>query len=130
MTTLVFDFGKRHIGVAVAESAPRFARGVATVLAQDGEPCWRRLDDLIDTWRPKALVVGLPINMDGTASAMSATARGFGDRLLKRYRLGVEYVDERLSTFEAVSRGAGADDIHAQAAQVIAETWLAGRSST
>lgn len=125
LTTLVFDFGLRHIGVAVAEPSRRFARGVDTVPARDGGPQWRRLDDLTATWQPDRLVVGLPVNMDGTASAMSARARCFGSRLAERYALPVEYVDERLSTFEATSRGADAADSHAAAAQVIAETWLA-----
>ena len=125
MTTLVFDFGLKRIGVAVAEDEPRFAGGVATVDARDGRPRWRQLDDLMRAWRPARLVGGLPINMDGTPSPMSANARGFGDRLARRYALAVEYVDERLSTFEAVSRGADATDSHAAAAQVIAETWLA-----
>ena len=128
LTTLVFDFGLRRIGVAVAEETPRFARGVATVEARHGQPCWRQVDKLIDTWQPERLVVGLPINMDGTPSAMSASARRFGARIAERYALRVDYVDERLSTFEAVARGADPADSHAAAAQVIAETWLARRS--
>ena len=120
----MFDFGLRRIGVAVAERAPRFARGVATVPAEEGGPQWRLVDDLLATWHPERLVVGLPVNMDGTPSAMSARARGFGARLAERYALPVEFVDERLSTFEAVSRGANAANSHAAAAQVIAETWL------
>ena len=111
--------------MAVAEEKPRFAAGVATVDAQDGRPRWRDLDELIHAWQPARLAVGLPLNMDGTPSAMSANARCFGARLAGRYALPVEYVDERLSTFEAVSRGADAADSHAAAAQVIAETWLA-----
>lgn len=121
----MFDFGLRRIGVAVAERSPPLARGVATVAAEDGGPQWRRVDDLMATWRPKRLVVGLPVNMDGTESPMSGRARRFGTSLAKRYALPVEFVDERLSTFEAVSRGANAANSHAEAAQVIAETWLA-----
>ncbi len=127
MTALAFDFGLGRIGVAVAEREPPFARGVATVYATDGAPRWPALDALIDTWRPEALVVGLPINMDGTPSAMSDRAQRFGDSLAARYGTRVEYVDERLSTFEARARGATPDDSHATAAQVIAETWLATR---
>ena len=62
--------------------------------------------------------------MDGSPSAMSERARAFGQRLAKRYALPVDYADERLSTFEALSRGADAADAHAEAAAVIAETWL------
>ena len=127
MTALAFDFGLKHIGVAVAEQEPPFARGIATVRATDGTPRWPALDALIDTWRPQALVVGLPINMDGTPSAMSRRAHRFGDSLAARYGARVDYVDERLSTFEARARGADPSDSHTAAAQVIAETWLGAR---
>ena len=126
MTALVFDFGLKHIGVAVAEPRVRLAHGLATVPARDGAPRWPALDAMIGEWRPALLVVGEPLNMDGSPSEMSARAHGFGDRLADRYALPVTYADERLSTFEAISRGAAAADAHALAAQVIAETWLNG----
>lgn len=124
MAALVFDFGLKHIGVAVAEPQADLARGIASVAAKDGVPRWNALDALVREWRPAALVVGLPLNMDGTPSEMSKRARAFGQRLGERYALPVDYADERLSTFEAVSRGADAGDAHADAAAVIAETWL------
>ena len=124
MAALVFDFGLKHIGVAVAEPQADLARGIASVAAKDGVPRWNALDALVREWRPAALVVGLPLNMDGTPSEMSKCARAFGQHLGERYALPVDYADERLSTFEAVSRGADAADAHADAAAVIAETWL------
>ena len=124
MAALVFDFGLKHIGVAVAEPQADLARGIASVAAKDGVPRWDALDALVREWRPAALVVGLPLNMDGTPSEMSGRARAFGQHLGARYALPVDYADERLSTFEAVSRGADAADAHAEAAAVIAETWL------
>ena len=126
-TALVFDFGLKHIGVAVAEPQADIARGLATIAARDGEPLWDMLDRMVREWRPERLVVGLPINMDGTPSEGSARAERFGARLERRYGLKVDYADERLSTFEAISRGATADDSHARAAQVIGETWLSER---
>ena len=125
MTALVFDFGLRAIGVAVAEREARFAHGLATIGARDGVPHWPALSGLIDEWRPGELVVGEPFHMDGTRGEMCARARAFGAGLERRYGLPVAYADERLSTFEAVARGANAGDAHALAAQAIAETWLA-----
>ena len=100
------------------------ARGLATISAKQGTPRWDALDPLIAEWQPSALVVGLPLNMDGTPSAMSNRAQDFGQRLAQRYGLTVDYADERLSTFEAASRGAEGQRSHATAATVIAETWL------
>lgn len=124
MTALVFDFGLRHIGVAVAEERVAHARAIATVGARDGTPHWQRLDSLVAEWQPAQLVVGLPLNMDGTPSAMCEQARAFGTALEGRYRLPVAYTDERLSTFEAKERGAAPGNVHALAAEAIAETWL------
>lgn len=130
-SALVFDFGLKHIGVAVALPDQNLARGIATVAARDGQPRWPSLDALLDEWRPDCLVVGDPLNMDGTASPIAARARDFGQQIAERYQLAVDFVDERLSTFEALSRGAGEYDsqadgrtTHAVAAEAIAETWL------
>ena len=142
---LVFDFGLKHIGVAVAQQSVRLAQALTTLAAQDGWPHWATLDSLVAEWRPTALIVGLPLNMDGTPSDMAQRARDFGGCLATRYALATQYVDERLSTFEAQSRLAqhaeeqskrasrrvkqsgrtnGDAHIHALAAEVIAETWL------
>lgn len=123
-TALVFDFGTKHIGVAVAEPRAGLARGLTTIPARNGEPRWDVLDPVVDEWQPERLVVGLPVNMDGTQSEGSKQARRFGRRLANRYATPVDYADERLSTFEAVARGAPVEDAHAQAAEVIGETWL------
>ena len=129
MTALVFDFGLRHIGVAVAERQTRLARPLTTIGARDGVPHWQVLSALVVEWRPATLVVGEPLNMDGTSSEMSALARAFGTRLAKRYALPVEFADERLSSFEAAARGVDAAAIHAAAAQAIAETWLSSQAT-
>ena len=123
-SALVFDFGLKHIGVAVALSGQNLARGIATVAARDGQPHWPSLDALLAEWRPDCLVVGDPLNMDGSASPMAARARDFGRQIAERYGLALDLVDERLSTFEALSRGADEGDSHALAAETIAETWL------
>ena len=137
-SALVFDFGLKHIGVAVALPDQNFARGLATVAARDGQPQWSSLDALLDEWHPDRLVVGDPLNMDGSASPMAARARDFGHQIAERYGLAVDYVDERLSTFEALSRRTDERDpqknwlkpkghgrtSHAVAAETIAETWL------
>lgn len=123
MPYLAFDFGQKHIGVAVTEPRAGTASALVTVRATGGTPSWDRLDALVREWGPEGFVVGLPLNMDDTESEMSLAARRFGARLGERYGLAVDFADERLSTFEAVGRGGD----HATAAQIIAETWLGSR---
>lgn len=132
---LAFDFGMRHIGIAVGQSVTGTASPLTTVRARDGIPDWDALLALVRHWAPHVLLVGLPLNMDGTASAMSASARRFGNRLGGRTGVPVRLVDERLTSREAESvparAGTGRDtgrprnaDRHAIAAVLIAESWL------
>ena len=96
-------------------------------------PRWEDIGALLAEWQPVLLLVGLPLNMDGSNSAMSARAQKFGRRLTARFHLPVEYVDERLSSFAAKSllREQGHDGDYranpadALAAQIILQDWLA-----
>lgn len=97
-TFLGFDFGKRHTGVAVGSRHSGTAQPLALLTAHGGGPDWEAIDRLVNEWQPQALVVGLPLNMDGSPNAMTRAARAFGDGLRARYNLPVHLVDERLSS--------------------------------
>ena len=129
MPTLVFDFGKRFIGVAVAEIVAGTTSPIKTIHAKKGTPNWSEIDQLVRDWGPTGLVVGLPVNMDDSESSMSCACRKFGSLLSKRYSLNVEYADERLSTFEARDRSGHSQPDHAIAATIIAETWMNHKDS-
>ncbi|MBT5700328.1 MAG: Holliday junction resolvase RuvX [Gammaproteobacteria bacterium] len=122
---MAFDFGTTKIGVAVGQQITGTASPVAVVKARDGIPQWLAIDRLVEEWQPKVLVVGLPINMDGTESDMSKAAARFSRRLHGRYGIRIELMDERLSTFEA-REFENPDQLDAIAAKLILETWLAG----
>lgn len=97
-TFLGFDFGKRHTGVAVGSRTSGAAQPLALLTARAGEPDWTEIGRLIAEWQPEALIVGQPLNMDGSPNPMTRAARAFGDALKARYNLPVFMVDERLST--------------------------------
>ena len=85
---------------------------------------------LLAEWQPAGLVVGLPVNADGTPHEVTHAARRFMNRLHGRYGLPVYPVDERLSSAEATARlrasgGGRRPALDSVAAQVILETWLA-----
>ena len=126
-----FDFGLKHIGVAVGQSLLCTAEPIAVIKAKDGRPSWNELGALIAQWQPDFLLVGLPLNMDGSESEMSTRARKSAKRLHGRYGLKVELCDERLSSFEAKSiRHERQGDrkqaltVDAEAAQLILESWF------
>lgn len=96
-----FDFGLRRIGVAFVSLPGNGAQGIATVRNGPSGLDWDALDHLIADWDPDALVIGLPVNMDGSPGPMTPRARRFGNRLAGRYHLHPYFMDERLSSFAA-----------------------------
>ena len=122
-TVLAIDFGLKHLGLAVGQTVSRTATPLSTIAANKGTPDWRILDAAIDEWRPDRLLVGLPLNMDGTLSDMAEQARRFARALRKRHAQPVDLIDERLTTF-AAKRLQPDGDGHSVAAALIAETWL------
>ncbi len=130
---LGFDFGTRQIGVAVGQTLTRQARPLCNLKARDGIPQWEQIEALLAEWQPQALVVGLPLNMDGSPSDMSLRAKKFANRLHGRYGLPVHTHDERLTTFEAkgermrqgdFSRNFRDDPVDALAASLLLQGWL------
>jgi len=130
---LAFDFGTRRIGVAVGNELLKSARELTPLPARDGIPDWDQLARLIKEWQPDLFVVGLPLNMDGSESAMSTRARKFGNRLHGRYGKPCQMVDERGTTREAkqIAHAAGhrgnyrEDSVDGIAAVLILEGWFA-----
>jgi len=128
---MAFDFGSRHIGVAIGQSITASAAPLTRVQANNGIPDWHQLDTLVTTWQPDAFVVGLPLNMDGTDSAMSLRAQKFANRLADRFNKQAFMMDERLSSHESKQlfreRNKKAQEIDSMAAAVILESWFASQ---
>ncbi len=126
-TLLGFDFGTQRIGIAVGQSITGTATALCTINSSHGKPDWDRITELIEHWRPDALVVGLPLHDDGSYSDISKAARKFAQQLEGRYRLPVHSMDERLSSHAArqhMKRTAGKQEVDAVAAMIILQNWL------
>lgn len=128
---LGFDFGIKRIGVSVGQELTGTARELETLTSPDGGPDWKGITRLIDEWQPDALVLGLPLNADGSEHEVSRLARRFGNRLNGRYNLPVFTIDERLSSVEAERMLAEEkghfekEEVDRLAARIILESWLA-----
>jgi putative Holliday junction resolvase len=127
ITILAFDFGLSKMGIAVGQSVTQTATALRTLTVRGGAPDWTHVDALLNEWRPTRLVVGLPLNMDGTMSDMAETARAFAADLDRRYGLPIDLCDERLTSFEARGLSPDPDERHAIAARLIAESYLRER---
>ena len=129
---LGFDFGMKRIGVAVGQALTKTARPLTVLKANQGIPDWKQLEKLIKIWQPEALIVGLPLNMDGTEQPLTASAREFIKNLQNHAKLPVYEMDERLSTKDARERlfaeggykALQTIQIDSVAAQLILQNWL------
>lgn len=132
MQLLAFDYGLKNIGVASGQTETGITATRPALKAKDGIPNWDQLAALLEDWQPGLVLVGLPLNMDGSESELSMRARKFARRLEGRFGLKTELVDERLSSFEAKgevmarngSRNYGTHPVDGIAARIILETYL------
>lgn len=104
LTTIAFDYGVKSIGVAVGQKITGTASPLSALKAIDGIPNWQTIADVFAEWQPDNLLVGLPLNMDGSEQEITQRARKFANRLHGRFGLSVHTHDERLSTVDAKAR--------------------------
>ena len=121
LSYLAFDFGLKRVGVATGNTLLRRGSPLGTI-GESGDGRFARIGQLIDQWRPDALVVGVPFHPDGAAHDNTKRARKFANQLRERTKLTVYEVDERYSTTEAHSLGAA--DADAASACIILEQFL------
>ncbi|MEE3387068.1 MULTISPECIES: Holliday junction resolvase RuvX [unclassified Alcanivorax] len=124
---LAFDYGTQKIGVASGNSLLGTATPLKALPCKNTQPNWDDIAALLKEWEPEELVVGLPLNMDGSESESTARAKKFANRLKGRFGMKVWLVDERLSTREARERTGirQADSrVDSMAAVIIAEGFL------
>ena len=128
---LSFDFGTKSIGVAVGQSVAATAKELTPIKAKEGIPNWDEIQQLLVEWTPEIVLVGLPVNMDGSEMEMTRRARKFGKRIEGRYAQKIEFVDERLTTREAKMEAAenghkgnyAKNPVDSIAARILLESW-------
>ncbi|HTZ48585.1 MAG TPA: Holliday junction resolvase RuvX [Verrucomicrobiae bacterium] len=98
---LSIDYGRRKMGLALADSAARVAEPYTTLERINRNEDMRRLREFARDHHVKQIVVGYPLRLDGTAGEMADEARRFAERVRKQLGLPVELVDERLTSWEA-----------------------------
>ncbi len=128
MQILAFDFGTQYIGVAVGQTITKTSSPLIVInVAREGAEIWKTISNLIDEWKPDQLLVGKPLNMDGTSSDMMKKIDPFFQKLQKISNIPCELVDERLTSFEAKqlmqkdSKDGRIDDL---AAKIFLDNWI------
>lgn len=123
-TLLCFDYGLKKIGVAIGNTLTGLARPLTILRPVTKVERFAQIEALLKEWQPNALVVGLPLTLEGNEQYASLRCRRFANQLQGRYGLVVHLVDERGSSLEAQDILANNDDDDAVAAAVILQRWL------
>ena len=128
MQILAFDYGTKHIGIAVGQTITRTSSPLMILnVQQEGQDIWQTICALVEEWKPDKLLVGQPLNMDGTPSDMMKQVNKFYTKLQKETNIACELVDERLTSFEAKqlaeadSKSNRIDDL---AAKIFLDNWM------
>lgn len=138
ISALGLDVGSKRIGVAGCDGLGLIATGLTTIEYTSFERVVAQLRELIEERQVQVLVIGLPYSMNGTIGPQAKRVQKFASRLATALQLPVEYVDERLTSYEAEellkaqkrspSRNKGLID--RKAAAIILQQWLDIRRKT
>ncbi len=97
------DYGSVRIGLSISDAERQFASPLAVYERSDRERDALYFRALMDAEEIGAIVMGLPVHLDGREGAKAAEARVFGAWLAETTGLPVTFWDERFSTVEAES---------------------------
>jgi putative Holliday junction resolvase len=132
MRALGIDFGEKRIGLAISDPEGRIAVPMTALQRRDDRSALRQIAEVARREGVGRLVVGEPVNMDGTRGPAAERARRFGERLAELTGLPLELVNESLTSREAEERlrEAGVDPrrdpgrVDAVAAQILLQESL------
>ena len=132
MRIAALDVGEARIGIAVSDELGLTAQGVGVVQRRGGRHDLEALAERLAPYQPERLVVGLPLNMNGTEGPQAEKVRAFATRVAEHLNLPLEFSDERLTTVAAertlleadLSRRRRRDLVDQVAATLILQTYL------
>jgi len=109
MRVLGIDPGKKRIGLATGNSELKIATGYKLIKFKSNEQLLSDLKIIITDEEIELIIIGLPINMDGTEGKSAKKSRFLADFINEKLDIAVKLVDERLSTVEATRQIHAAD---------------------
>ncbi len=98
---LAVDFGERRVGFALSDSLGLTAQGMETLEPRNEKELIQRIEGMVNQEGITEIVVGLPLNMDGSNGPAALKVLMFVKRLRRKVKLPVVTWDERLSTLSA-----------------------------
>ncbi|PZU96334.1 MAG: Holliday junction resolvase RuvX [Pseudanabaena sp.] len=130
---LGLDVGRKRIGVAGCDRLGITVHGITTIIRRSWDEDMAELRSLIIERNIDTLVIGLPYNMDGSLGYQAKQVQKFAHNATKTLGMNLEFVDERLTSYEAeemmrsqgISTRYNKEIIDRKAAALILQQWLA-----
>ena len=101
MRTLAIDYGTVRVGLAMSDEGARFATPHDVLTVSSPEQAMNQVLQIVSEEHVQRLVIGLPLNMDGSIGPQARKTIEWGESVGKRSGKPVVFVDERLSSFAA-----------------------------
>ncbi|HCK04334.1 MAG: Holliday junction resolvase RuvX [Methylophilales bacterium] len=100
---LSFDFGETKIGIAVGNQITKTSHPLKTIISTKKVERFKAIESLISDWSPGLIVIGLPLNEDGSESRLTILVKKFSDKIVNKFKIPTTLVDERYTSVEAES---------------------------
>ncbi|WP_343188190.1 Holliday junction resolvase RuvX [Buchnera aphidicola (Ceratoglyphina bambusae)] len=132
MNYISFDYGTKNIGLAIGQKITNTGNMLPSIKIKNGIINWKKIKKIIKYWNPKSIVIGLPLNMNGTEQNFTVKTKNFAINIKKKFNIPVYMHDERLTTVEAKNilfrkkgkKNLTKDKINSMSALIILESWM------
>ena len=103
MRILGIDYGEARVGTAITDSLNITVQGLKTIQRNNSDKIvLREIDSILEQYEVDTIVVGMPLNMNGTISERAKITEQFVHKLKCKYnKMKIDTIDERLTTVEA-----------------------------
>ncbi|WP_343189429.1 Holliday junction resolvase RuvX [Buchnera aphidicola] len=131
MIILAFDYGTKKIGVAIGQKITKTARPLKKITFKNNKIKWIKISKLINEWKPKKIIIGLPLTLKGKKQNITIITKNFAKKIKKKYNIKIILHNEILTTKLAKSyllkkkkKKYLKNDIDSIAAVFILESWF------
>lgn len=98
---LGLDVGDKYIGVSISDTTCTIASNLVTIRRTSNDKAYEEIEGILNDYNIGTVVVGVPINMDGSDTVMSKRIRKFARKLTPKFGVEVIFQDERFTSIEA-----------------------------
>ena len=98
---LSFDFGEKRIGVAIGNNITKTSHPLSTIDTPVNTKRFIAIEKLISQWSPILIVIGFPLNEDGSSSRLTVLVKKFASKIKNKFGIKISLIDERLTSIEA-----------------------------